>query len=591
VLSNRLDKPVGNRTVASWPVPSLIWQGANFSGRSRFRRKWPKVLGNTFKGAQLGSMLSILRPAVAWLIAALALVAANCSKPVAGEKELLGKIKGKASLRLADGSTISRDDSDEYSPYLLKLSDGYLLLVFGSNRTDCASCTGHNVFMAKSITAFNGEFIPYFSTPVPARISTNPINEPSRISFAATASGTSVVLYLNYSSGSNQIHTGTYSDPQNPTVGSLSLIANSNHYDNTIIGISADGTNLFSTDTNGIGYVFDPTTLVTANPHGYGMDYASSATQVRQENSGLQDSILGVYYGMSYTAAGQDYFGGLPDLDLSLLASGLYLSQLSTFYTDDPFGDTVLFSAWDGISDDIYVITSHTAYDLWYSVPFFGIDQFLPAAPVATHWYDMQDPAVSCPDVGSDTTWTATCSNVSTLSTGSYNGGEAGGLDGSSSNIDLGTQDVGDFFTLAAWIYLDSTATCSSCVIAANSNLTPLNGSGFRFYIDKTTKALFFHTGNGSTSATAETDVDAINFDQWHHITVTVNRTFGYALIFVDGIVLSTMPTALTDFSTSGTLSFMRTGGDSPILGSVDDIKIFDTELDALSVLSLATTY
>ncbi|HMV36663.1 MAG TPA: hypothetical protein PKD60_12265, partial [Turneriella sp.] len=81
------------------------------------------------------------------------LVATYCSQPT---KEKIDLSKARASLRLADGSTISRDSSEEYSPYLVKMDDGHLVLVFGSNRTDCGSCSGHNLFFARSLTVFDG---------------------------------------------------------------------------------------------------------------------------------------------------------------------------------------------------------------------------------------------------------------------------------------------------------------------------------------------------------------------------------------------------------------------------------------------------
>lgn len=310
------------------------------------------------------------------IVGTLIIAVFNCAPPPT-EKEMDGKIRGKASLRLADGSTISRDDSDEYNPYLLKMSDGYLVLVFGSDRTDCGSCTGHNVFMARSLTAFDGEFLPYFSTPLPARISTNPINEPARINFAATASGTSVILYLNYSSGASQIYTGTYTNPQNPNVGSIALITNTNHYNNTIIGISADGSQLYTTDSSEIAYAFNPTNSTAENPFGYGMNNSTSAAQVRQENSGYTNAILGVSYGSTFAAAGDQWFGPILDLDTSLALSGLSITGMSTFSADSAANDRVLFSAFDffeGFSEDLYLITSHSSKDLWDIAGFPGFD-------------------------------------------------------------------------------------------------------------------------------------------------------------------------------------------------------------------------
>ena len=536
-------------------------------------------------------MLNMLRrTAVFTLATVLVLLAAHCAKPVSGEKDLLGKIKGKASLRLADGSTISRDDSDEYSPYLLKLGDGYLALVFASNR-DCAGAGcdpgTHNIFMAKSTTPFDGDYIPYFDTPLPIQIPSTPLNSLSPVSYAAATINSDVIIYVNYSGST---YTGTF-DPTNPTA-SIAQITNTNHSTNTIIGISADGTNLFSTDGSGTAYVFSPSSSVAANPYGYGMDYATSATQVRQENSGLQDSILGVYYGSSFTAAGQDYFGGILDLDLSLAASGLYLNQLSTFYTDTPATDTVLFSAWDGLSDDIYVITSHTSYDLWYSVPFFGFDQFLQPPPTPDHWYDFEFACPTATDSGDPGGWGGTCSGI-TPTTTSYNGTTYGPFNGAGGQISLGLQTLPTTFTIAAWVYLPVSPSCgTNCIIASNGAASTAY-NGFKLFIDSTDMSLRLLTGDGSTEVTEISSPNALTDGAWYHIAAVINTDFSYTIIFVDGIPVGTTTSIQDTFPRVSTTIRFGTDNDVTVFlnADMDDVMIYEYELDPLAILSLASAY
>ena len=324
-----------------------------------------------FYWLQVGSMAKGLPlKAVLASVAIVALTVGNCSKPVGGEKELLGKIKGKASLRLADGSTISQPGTDEYSPFLVKLSDGYLALVFGSNQGGL-----HNLYVAKSTTAFDGEFLPFFSAPQKI---TSGIDAASKISFAAKASGTNVVVYVNYAG----ISSATV-DPATPGSASLSAITNTAPSGHTIIGISADGNNLFSTDGSGIGHSFTPGGS-TVDAFGAGMNDATSATQVRQENSGYDNAILGVSYNSTFAAAGEQDFGPIIDLDLSLASSGLSITAMSTFSADSAANDLVLFSAFDffdGFTEDLYVITSHTSQDLWDAAGLPGLD-FSGGAPV-----------------------------------------------------------------------------------------------------------------------------------------------------------------------------------------------------------------
>ncbi len=324
----------------------------------------PKMLGNMCMPNQSGVMANRLPSSSMWVLAViLGLLVANCAKPVPGEKEMLGKIKGKASLRLADGSTISQPGTDEYSPYLVKLSDGYLALVFGSNQGGM-----HDLYVTKSTTAFDGELLPFFNTPQKI---TSGIGAGSRISFAAKASGTNVVVYVNYAG----ISSATI-DPTNPGSASLSAITNTAPSGHTIIGISGDGSKIYSTDGSGIGHSFEASGS-TVTPFGYGMDNATSATQVRQENSGYDDAILGVYYSSTYAAAGEQYFGPIIDLDTSLAFSGLSITGISTYNADSAANDLVLFSAFDffdGFTEDLYVITSHTSKDLWDAAGFPGLD-------------------------------------------------------------------------------------------------------------------------------------------------------------------------------------------------------------------------
>lgn len=554
----------------------------------------PKMLGNTLKGAQSVPMRSKLRPAAIWLTAALALFAANCSKPVAGEKELLGKIKGKASLRLADGSTISQPGVDEYSPYLVKLSDGYLALAYGSNQGGL-----HNLYITKSLTAFDGEFIPFFNTPQKI---TAGIDSGSKISFAAKASGTNVVVYVNYSG----ISSATV-DPTNPGSTSLTGIANNTATaGHTIIGISGDGSKIYSTDGSGIGHSFEPGGS-TVTPFGYGLDNATSATQVRQENSGYEDAILGVYFSSTYAAAGAQYFGPVIDLDTSLAFSGLSITSISTFSADSPANDIVLFSAFDffeGFTEDLYVITSHTSKDLWDGAGFPGFD-FFPSnpPPMPDHHYAFESgPWGGCSagtaiDFGSPAPWAAgDCSNI-TFSSPSYNLTEYGIFNGTNANLNLGTQSLQNIFTVSAWVYIPPSASLScatNCPIISNGNASTAY-NGFRFYVNAVDMSLHFLSGDGSSDAGATTGAAVILDANWHHVAAVVNASLGgssYVNIYVDGIDVTADNFATGNF-TGGTAVRIGTDNDGTSFfdGNLDDVMMFDAELTPAEVAALAAAF
>ncbi|HNE18785.1 MAG TPA: hypothetical protein PLF85_03665, partial [Turneriella sp.] len=230
------------------------------------------------------------------IVGIVALFAAHCSKPTI--RELDGKIKGKASLRLADGSTISRDDSEEYHPQIVRLSDGYLVLVFGSDRT-CSGCDpfAHNIFVAKSLTPYDGMFLPYFDTPLPLRDElNNALNAPGAIDFAVVPNGAGVNVYFNDFNTSYQIKKANITDfvTVNP---SWVAIANSTYADHTVIGANAAGDRLVTTDFSGQAYIISPDVSVASDPYGFGLDNTSSAIQIRQETSGSNDAYIASIYG------------------------------------------------------------------------------------------------------------------------------------------------------------------------------------------------------------------------------------------------------------------------------------------------------
>ncbi len=528
-----------------------------------------------------------------WFILGGTLILANCV-PKPTSKEMDGKIKGKASLQLADGSTISRDNSDEYNPYLLHLSDGYLVLVFGSNRNGGL----HNIFVAKSVEPYNGFELPFFNAPVAVTATASAINDANMINFAAAANGTSVNLYVNLHTASGFIRKGVLTNLSAPDVGSFATIANTNQESNTIIGINADGADLITTDASGIAYLVNPDNSVASDPFGANLDYSNSATQVRFDNSGQNDAYMGTYYGSTYAATKTDYFGSIFDFDISLAESGLSIGQMSTFYdSNGAYGDMVLFAAHDGFSADIYVVTSHTSGMLWSLVAFFGFDTLMPVAPLANHHFDFET-AFNCSstfpaDIGFDLPWNATACGSVTQTSSSYNGTFYGNFSGSP-NVTLGSQDLGPSFTIAAWVLIPaSNCNTTSCTIAANAS-SAFSTTGFRFVYDGTTGTLQFITGDGGGNVTADSmDIKTGPFNIedgfWHHVAVTVTPANSTAWIYLDGAMVTNSFSVLTGFSTGPQNLYLgqMTGGTNFFIGQMDDVKIFSYELDPMSILAL----
>jgi hypothetical protein len=290
----------------------------------------------------------------------------HCSHP--GGREIDGKVKGKASLRLADGSTISQPNSDEYRPQIVTLSDGYLVLAFGSNRA-CIGCTAghHNIFLAKSLTPYNGTELPFFAPPVVLRDANNqnyPINDPNPIHFAVVASHSNVKVYFNYFYNFYYLFTGTPN--LNSGSGTYLQIVNANYAAYKVIGANAAGDRLVVLDTQGMAFIIDPDdSNGTGSAYGFGLDNAESAMQVRQEVSGFDDAYIAINDGSSLATTGASPRRPIAPFNRSVSGSGFRLTSIGAFYSNNPSGDRVLFSANDGQSDDMYIVTSHTAGELW----------------------------------------------------------------------------------------------------------------------------------------------------------------------------------------------------------------------------------
>lgn len=154
------------------------------------------------------------------------------------------KLSGKTSLRLADGSPISQASTDEYNPYLVKMADGYLVLVFGSDRA-CAGCSAgtHNLFLARSVSVYNDDAkLPTFNAPVAFTVASNPVNDGGRISFAAVRNSAQLRIYLMGSGIIKYVDVNTAGAPYN--VAALTSIAHFGLSRTTLLGIDATGSKL-----------------------------------------------------------------------------------------------------------------------------------------------------------------------------------------------------------------------------------------------------------------------------------------------------------------------------------------------------------
>lgn len=145
--------------------------------------------------------------------------------------------------------------------------------------------------------------------------------------------------------------------------------------------------------------------------------------------------------------------------------------------------------------------------------------------------------------------------------------------------LDFATTDFGDTFTISAWIRPDSTTVFNSTIVAnSNSGATT---DGFRLFIG-TSGQLVFETGTGVASDTAETANNLINFDQWNHVAVDVDRASGLATIYHNGVDVTLDPTIRNDFNTNSDwhVGNMQEGVQR-FDGAIDELRIANTDRSA----------
>jgi hypothetical protein len=159
------------------------------------------------------------------------------------------------------------------------------------------------------------------------------------------------------------------------------------------------------------------------------------------------------------------------------------------------------------------------------------------------------------------------------------------GADGTFANsqyLDAGSVNLGDAFTLSAWINVSSTVNNIQGIWA--------NGPGgysaahVVFYVNSYNTgdgALILGTGNGTAGTQWGTAAGAISFSQWHFVTAVVDRAGGTAQLYVDGS-LQASGTIRNDFPTNTDMDLGRfTDGFYAFNGMIDEARIHSGLEDA----------
>lgn len=274
----------------------------------------------------------------------------------------------KASLALADGTPISQAATDEYNPYVVKMPDGFLMLVFGSDRS-CGGCTAgtHNIFVARSVAAYTDDAkLPAFNTPSAFTVGGTPLNSATAVSFAATKNSAQLRIYAANGGVIQYADLSPTTTPYNITA--LTSIPHFALARTTLLGINAAGNSLFArASAASQPFYFDPAnntggmTKIAANTG------ASSIVQVASAYSGRDDAFFVLSAGSVSSASHTGQGAAHTQVNTSLTTAKVSAKAMSVLYTGTRAGELVFVSASETGSSlqDIYVLDGTNAGFMW----------------------------------------------------------------------------------------------------------------------------------------------------------------------------------------------------------------------------------
>lgn len=455
------------------------------------------------------------------------------------------KLKGNASLRLADGTPISQAATDEYNPYVVKMPDGFLMLVFGSDRS-CGGCSAgtHNIFVARSVGAYNNDQkIPAFSNPVVVTLASTPLNYASAITFAATQNGANLRIYLNNAQGIIQFADylatgGTFN------TATLTSIVNSVWRRLTIVGIDDVGTGLYGRSSNGQVYWLNPAILnITLNAM-TGTGYASVA-RVAPAQSGIQDGYVTLQNGTVGTSSYSAASSAITKLQSTFSTAKVTAKALSIAHTGNAAGDFFALSAADAgkTAQDLYVVEGTTPAQTWSDLsnkPASGISA-MPAAVTGVYaWYELDGNRNDASGSGNHAYLpTAPFAGVDPA----YTAADRYGLPNAAATFNGTTQYIGsnfvakcdEDFSVSFWVKTAQTASDRSIMgFQTGPNANP----GLRLYMQAggLMSMYAFYQDSGLNEDNLGGTASNLTTGQWKHVVYVHDRITRKGFLYVDGV-------------------------------------------------------
>src|SRR5204862_5198616 len=124
-------------------------------------------------------------------------------------------------------------------------------------------------------------------------------------------------------------------------------------------------------------------------------------------------------------------------------------------------------------------------------------------------------------------------------------------LDGASQFLDAGSINIGNAFTLSAWVNVSPTAPAQIQSIWANQK-GGFGSAGFAWFVNTFNNSdhkIDFASGDGVNGNESTTAANAVSFGSWHHLAASINRTNGTADFFLDGSVIGSSSSVVKTFA------------------------------------------
>jgi len=149
-------------------------------------------------------------------------------------------------------------------------------------------------------------------------------------------------------------------------------------------------------------------------------------------------------------------------------------------------------------------------------------------------------------------------------------------LNGTNANASTTTKNLGNTFSLEAWVRLDAGSSNIRTIIANATSGSTANG--FKLCVNTYNTSdgkIYLETGNGSAGASASTATNVFQYDVWNHVGVSVDRAAGIARIYYNGVDVTSTQTIRTDFNVNAGLYIgCFSNGSYRWKGKIDDLRV-----------------